>query len=67
MFKLSLVVACISMALMVAESAHARGNTSPRSDPYVQHPDKHKTHSGKPVRIWSSAHGHYHVTYHPNE
>jgi hypothetical protein len=37
------------------------------SEPYFVHADKHKTHSWKPVIVYSAAHGHYHLTYHPDE
>ena len=67
MRKLSLVVGCIGMALVMADNAHARGNTASHSGPYVVHRDKHKTHSWAPVRVYSAAHHHYHLTYHPNE
>jgi hypothetical protein len=55
------------MALAIASSADARGGTYHHSEPYFVHADKHKTHSWKPVIVYSAAHGHYHLTYHPDE
>ena len=66
MRKLSLGMLCIGMALAIATSAYARG-TYHHSEPYVVHPDKHKTHSWAPVKVYSAAHGHYHLTYHPEQ
>jgi hypothetical protein len=63
--KLSLSILCIGAALAVAPSAHARG-TYHHSEPYVVHPDRHKTHSWAPVIVYSPEHHHYHLTYHPH-
>jgi hypothetical protein len=65
MGKLSLSILWFGAALAVASSAYARG-TYHRSEPYVQHPDRHKTHSWAPVIVYSPEHGHYHKTYHPS-
>jgi hypothetical protein len=61
--RLFLAIACLIVA---GHTAMARG-TYHRSEPYVEHPDKHKTHSWAPVIVYSSAHGHYHKTYHPDQ
>jgi hypothetical protein len=60
-------VLCAAVALAIASSADARGGTYHHSEPYFVHADKHKTHSWKPVIVYSAAHGHYHLTYHPDE
>jgi hypothetical protein len=44
-----------------------KGGTYHHPEPYVVHPDKHKTHSWAPVIVYSSEHGHYHLTYHPHQ
>jgi hypothetical protein len=66
MGKLSLSVFCAAAALAIATSADARG-TYHHSEPYVVHPDKHKSHSWAPVKVYSATHGHYHLTYHPEQ
>jgi hypothetical protein len=66
MGKLSLSVFCAAAALAIPSSAHARG-TYHHAEPYVVHLDKHKSHSWAPVKVYSAAHGHYHLTYHPEE
>jgi hypothetical protein len=65
MNKLAAVLVGIGTALIVAQSAHARGNTVRRSEPYVVHPDPHKIHGWAPIRVYSPLHHHYHLTYHP--
>jgi hypothetical protein len=65
--KLSLSVLCSAIALAIATSAYAKGGTYHHAEPYVVHPDKHKTHSWAPVMVYSAAHGHYHLTYHPEQ
>jgi hypothetical protein len=67
MGKLSLSVLCTAVSFAIAASAYARGGTYHHPEPYVEHPDKHKTHSWAPVIVYSSAHGHYHKTYHPEQ
>jgi hypothetical protein len=66
MSKLPLSVLCAAAALAVATSAYARG-TYHHSEPYVVHSDEHKTHGWAPVKVYSAAHGHYHLTYHPEQ
>ncbi len=65
MGKLSLSILWFAAALAVSTSAYA-GGTYHRSEPYVEHPDRHKTHSWAPVIVYSPEHGHYHKTYHPS-
>ena len=65
MGKLLLSMLCFGSALAIATSAYARG-TYHHSEPYVEHPDRHKTHSWAPVIVYSPEHGHYHKTYHPH-
>jgi hypothetical protein len=67
MGKLSLSVLCAVAALAIATNAHARGGTYHHPEPYAVHPDKHKTHSWTPVVVYSAAHSHYHLTYHPEQ
>jgi hypothetical protein len=66
MSKLSLSVLCATTVLAIATSANARG-TYDQPEPYVEHSDKHKTHSWPPVIVYSAGHGHYHKTYHPDD
>ena len=66
MGKLSVLLLCLGAALAIATSADARG-TYHHSEPYVVHPDKHKSHNWAPVKVYSPAHHHYHLTYHPQE
>jgi hypothetical protein len=66
MSKLSLWILFSGVALSIATSAYARG-TYHHSEPYVEHPDKHKTHNWAPVIVYSPEHQHYHKTYHPHE
>ena len=61
------MVLCAATVLAIATSAYARGGTYHHPEPYVVHPDKHKSHSWAPVKVCSAAHGHYHLTYHPQE
>ena len=61
--RLFLVIACFMV--VAAHTAVARG-TYHHPEPYVEHPDKHKTHSWAPVIVYSPQHGHYHKTYHPD-
>jgi hypothetical protein len=65
MGKLSLSILCFGATLAIATSAFARG-TYHHSEPYVEHPDPHKTHSWPPVIVYSPEHGHFHKTYHPH-
>ena len=65
MGKLSLSILWFGVALGVSTSAYAPG-TYHRSEPYVEHPDRHKTHSWAPVIVYSPEHHHYHKTYHPH-
>jgi hypothetical protein len=65
MGKLFLSMLCGATALAMATSADARGGTYHHPEPYVVHFDGHKTHSWTPVIVYSSEHGHYHLTYHP--
>jgi hypothetical protein len=65
MGKLSFWILCFGAMLAIATSACARG-TYHHSEPYVEHPDKHKFHSWAPVIVYSPEHGHYHKTYHPH-
>jgi hypothetical protein len=65
MRKLSLGLLCVGMALTISGSANARGGTYHHSEPYVVHPDPHKTHRQPPVVQYSPEHHHYHLTYHP--
>jgi hypothetical protein len=67
MGKVSLSALCAVAALAIAASAYAKGGTYHHAEPYVEHPDRHKTHSWAPVIVYSAAHHHYHKTYHPNE
>jgi hypothetical protein len=67
MGKVSLSALCAAAALAIAASAYAKGGTYHHAEPYVEHPDRHKTHSWAPVIVYSSVHHHYHKTYHPNE
>ncbi len=64
MGKLSFWILCFGAMLAIATSACARG-TYHHSEPYVEHPDPHKTHSWAPVVVYSPEHHHYHKTYHP--
>jgi hypothetical protein len=59
MSKPLLWVLCAAAALA---SAHARG-TYHHSEPYVEHPDKHKGDSWAPVIVYSPEHHHYHKTH----
>jgi hypothetical protein len=65
--KVSITLLCAAGALAIATSANAKGGTYHHQEPYVEHPDKHKTHSWAPVIVYSPAHGHYHKTYHPEQ
>jgi hypothetical protein len=65
MSKLSLSMLCGSAILAIATGADARGGTYHHPEPYVVHSDGHKTHSWAPVIVYSPAHGHCHLTYHP--
>ena len=65
MGKLSFWILCFGAMLAIATSACARG-TYHHSEPYVEHPDPHKTHSWAPVIVYSPEHHHYHKTYHPH-
>lgn len=65
MRKLSIWVLCIGAALAMSGSAYARGGTYNRAEPVFTPPDKHKTHRHPPVAVYSPAHAHYHLTYHP--
>lgn len=67
MGKLSLSLLCAAAGFAIATSAYARGGTYHHPEPYVVHPDKHKTHSWAPVIAYSPEHGHYHLTYHPRQ
>jgi hypothetical protein len=67
MGKLLLSGLYAAVALAIATSAHARGGTYHHSEPYAVHPDRHKTHSWAPVVVYSPEHGHYHLTYHPQQ
>ena len=64
--KPSLSLLCIGAALAVATGAYAKGGTYHHPEPYVVHPDKHKTHSWAPVIVYSPEHHHDHQTYHPH-
>jgi len=64
MGKLSLSMLCGAAALAMAASADARG-TYHHPEPYVVNSDGHKTHSWASVVVYSSKHGHYHLTHHP--
>jgi hypothetical protein len=65
MGKLSLSILCLGATLAVATGAYAHGAYHHR-EAYVEHPDRHKTHSWAPVIVYSPEHGHYHKTYHPS-
>ena len=67
MGKLSPLVLCVATGVAIATSACARGGTYHHPEPYVVHPDRHKTHSWAPVKEYSPEHGHYHLTYHPRQ
>jgi hypothetical protein len=66
MRKASITLLCAASALAITTSASARGGTYHHQEAYVEHPDKHKTHSWAPVIVYSPEHGHYHKTYHPH-
>jgi hypothetical protein len=51
MGKLSLL--CAAAGFAIATSAYARGGTYHHPEPYVVHPDRHKTHSWAPVIVYS--------------
>jgi len=61
--QLQLIFTLIVLAVESVTPAAARG-TYHHSEPYVVHPDKHKTHSWAPVIVYSPEHHHYHLTYH---
>jgi hypothetical protein len=65
MGRLNLSVLCFGAAFAIATSVYAKGGTYHHPEPYVEHPDIHKTHSWAPVIEYSPEHGHYHKTYHP--
>jgi hypothetical protein len=64
MGKLLLSMLCFGSALAIATSAYARG-TYHHSEPYVEHPDRHKTHCWASVIVYSPEHHHYHKTCDP--
>ena len=53
----------LGMMIRAAPRIGARGHR--KSGRTTQHYDGHKTHSWMPVIVYSSEHGHYHLTYHP--
>jgi hypothetical protein len=59
------VFLAICFMVVAGQTAIARG-TYHHAEPYAVHPDRHKTHSWAPVIVYSLAHGHYHLTYHPD-
>jgi hypothetical protein len=59
-------IMCVGVVLAIAPAVHAAG-TYHHPEPYVVHPDRHKTHSWAPVIVYSPKHGHYHLTYHPEQ
>jgi hypothetical protein len=66
MGKLSLsILLCFGAAFAIATSVCAKGGTDHHPEPYVEHPDRHKTHSWAPVIVYSPEHHHYHKTFHP--
>ena len=67
MRKLSLFMLCVGVLLVVASNAHARGGTYNRAEPVFIPTDGHKTHRHPPVVVYSPAHRHYHLTYHPQQ
>jgi hypothetical protein len=56
-------IACLMV--VAGQPALARG-TYHHPQSYVVHPDPHRTHGWDPVMVYSPAHGHYHLTYHPD-
>ena len=66
MLRPSLSIMCVGVVLAIAPAAHA-GGTYHHPEPYVVHPDRHKTHSWAPVIVYSPKHGHYHLTYPPEQ
>jgi hypothetical protein len=60
MRKLTLLLFCGGMALVISESADAKGNTaSHRSEPHAVHPDKQKAHQRAPAIVYSPAQRHH--------
>lgn len=61
MGKLSPSILCFGAVLVIATSAFARG-TYHHSEPYVEHPGRHKTQCWASVIVYSAEHHHYHKT-----
>ena len=61
-----LFLAVAGLMLVAGQTAMARG-TYHHPETYVEHPDRHKTHSWAPIIVYSPTHGHYHKTYHPDQ